>query len=180
MKELEKLRRELDGIDDQVLELLNKRTRIVLDIAHIKRNRNAKFYSPERERSILQRLANLNKGPFPDCRPESSIQGNPLGLFVSRRAAESGLSGTPCDIRRYGAIRHFGSSTEFVPVGTIKDVFDAVESGKADRGRPQENSTEGVISYTIDLFMEYDLKISAEVMLRITHNLLSKSGTRQR
>jgi chorismate mutase/prephenate dehydratase len=75
------------------------------------------------------------------------------------------------------ALRHFGSSASFLPVESIKDVFDAVDSGKAEFGIvPIENSNEGVVSYTLDLFMDYDLKVSAEVMLEISHNLLSKSG----
>ena len=64
MKELGKLRKEIDGIDNEILGLLNKRARNVLNIAHIKRNEQAKFYSPEREREILERLTSLNKGPF--------------------------------------------------------------------------------------------------------------------
>ncbi len=177
MKELEKLRRELDGIDDRILELLNKRTGIVLDIAHIKRSTNAKFYSPERERFILQRLTTLNKGPFPNAALKVVFREILSACLSLEEPLKVACLGPLATYAHMAAIRHFGSSTEFVPVGTMKDVFDAVESGKAEFGVvPIENSTEGVISYTIDLFMDYDLKISAEVMLRITHNLLSKSG----
>ncbi|MDP1759499.1 MAG: prephenate dehydratase, partial [Thermodesulfovibrionales bacterium] len=78
------------------------------------------------------------------------------------------------------AIRHFGSSAGFVPVESIKSVFEAVESGKAEFGVvPIENSTEGVVSYTLDMFMDYDLKITAEVMLEISHNLLSLTGSKK-
>jgi chorismate mutase/prephenate dehydratase len=65
----------------------------------------------------------------------------------------------------------------YVPVDSIKAVFDAAESGKVSYGVvPIENSNEGVVSYTLDMFMDYDLKISAEAMLEVSHNLLSKSG----
>lgn len=177
MKELEKLRKQIDEIDTDMLNLLNKRALIVLDIAHIKRNKNAKFYSPTREREILDRLTALNKGPFPNATLKVIFREILSASLSLEEPLKVTCLGPLATYAHLAAIRHFGSSAEFVPVGTIKDVFDVVESGKVEFGVvPIENSTEGVISYTIDLFMDYDLKVSAEVMLRITHNLLSKSG----
>jgi chorismate mutase/prephenate dehydratase len=177
MKELEKLRKEIDEIDDKILELLNERSNIVLDVAHIKRNENARFYSPERERQILERLISLNKGPFPNETLKviyREILSASLSLEEPLRVACLGPLAT---FTHLAALRHFGSSASFVPVISIKEVFDAVETGKSEFGVvPIENSNEGVITYTLDLFMDYDLKVSAEVMLEITHNLLSKSG----
>jgi chorismate mutase / prephenate dehydratase len=181
MKELDKIRKEIDGIDNEILGLLNKRAKSVLDIAHIKRNEKAKFYSPEREREILERLTSLNKGPFPNEAVKviyREILSASLSLEEPLRIACLGPLAT---FTHLAAIRHFGSASVFVPVITIKEVFDAVEADKADFGVvPIENSTEGIISYTLDLFMDYDLKVSAEVMLKITHNLLSKSGERSK
>jgi chorismate mutase/prephenate dehydratase len=177
MKELEKLRKGIDEIDDKILELLNERSNIVLDIAHIKRNENARFYSPERERQILERLTSLNKGPFPNETLKviyREILSASLSLEEPLKVACLGPLAT---FTHLAALRHFGSSASFVPVISIKEVFDAVETRKAEFGVvPIENSNEGVITYTLDLFMDYDLKVSAEVMLEITHNLLSKSG----
>lgn len=179
MKELEKLRKEIDEIDDRILKLLNDRSNIVLDIAHIKRNENARFYSPERERQILERLTSLNKGPFPNETLKviyREILSASLSLEEPLKVACLGPLAT---FTHLAALRHFGSSASFVPVISIKEVFDAVGTGKAEFGVvPIENSNEGVITYTLDLFMDYDLKVSAEIMLEITHNLLSKSGDR--
>jgi chorismate mutase/prephenate dehydratase len=181
MRELEKLRKEIDEIDDKILELLNKRSSIVLDIAHIKRNNNARFYSPERERQILERLASLNKGPFPNKTLEviyREILSASLSLEEPLKVACLGPLAT---FTHLAALRHFGSSASFVPVISIKEVFDAVETGKAEFGVvPIENSNEGVITYTLDLFMDYELKVCGEVMLEITHNLLSKSGDKSK
>ncbi|MFZ5906299.1 MAG: prephenate dehydratase [Nitrospirota bacterium] len=181
MKELEKLRKEIDSIDDEILKLLNKRAKNVLDIAHIKRNEKAKFYSPEREREIFERLTSLNKGPFPNEAVKviyREILSASLSLEEPLKIACLGPLAT---FTHLAAIRHFGSASLIVPVITIKEVFDAVEAEKADFGVvPIENSTEGIISYTLDLFMDYDLKVSAEVMLKITHNLLSKSGDKSK
>jgi chorismate mutase / prephenate dehydratase len=181
MKELEKLRKKIDEIDTGILNLLNKRAAIVLDVAHIKRNKNAKFYSPTREREILERLTTLNKGPFPNATLKVIFREILSASLSLEQPLRVGCLGPLATYAHLAAIRHFGSSAEFVPVSTIKDVFDVVESGNVEFGVvPIENSTEGVISYTIDLFMDYDLKVSAEVMLRITHNLLSKSGDKAR
>lgn len=177
MEELKKLRREIDEIDDEILKLLNKRANIVIEIAHIKRNEKAKFYSPEREREILERLTALNKGPFPNDTLKvifREILSASLSLEEPLKVACLGPLAT---FTHLAALRHFGSSALFVPVESIRDVFDAVEADKTEFGVvPIENSNEGVISYTLDMFMDYDLKVAAEVMLEISHNLISKSG----
>ncbi|MDP2755805.1 MAG: prephenate dehydratase [Nitrospirota bacterium] len=177
MEELKKLRREIDEIDDEILKLLNKRANIVIEIAHIKRNEKAKFYSPEREREILERLTALNKGPFPNDTLKvifREILSASLSLEEPLKVACLGPLAT---FTHLAALRHFGSSALFVPVESIRDVFDTVEASKTEFGVvPIENSNEGVISYTLDMFMDYDLKVAAEVMLEISHNLISKSG----
>ena len=177
MGELEKLRKEIDEIDNEILELLNKRAEVVIEIAHIKRNEKAKLYSPEREMEIFERLKALNKGPFPNDTLKAiyrEILSASLSLEEPLKAACLGPLAT---FTHLAALRHFGSSAFFVPVESIKGVFDAVETGKAAFGVvPIENSNEGVISYTLDMFMDYDLRVTAEVMLEIFHNLLSKSG----
>jgi chorismate mutase/prephenate dehydratase len=177
MNELGKLRKQIDEIDDEILNLLNKRANIVLDIAHIKRNENAKYYSPEREREILERLTGTNKGPFPNETLKviyREILSASLSLEEPLKVAYLGPQAT---FTHLASLRHFGSSAQFVPTESIKGVFDAVESNKAEYGVvPIENSTEGVVSYTLDLFVDYDLKVGAEVMLEISQNLISKSG----
>lgn len=174
---LEKRRKEIDGIDAEILELLNKRANIAIEIANIKRKANLKFYSPERERAILERIAALNKGPFPNDALKiifREIISASLSLEEPIKVAYLGPEGTFTNL---AALRHFGSSAMYVPVDSIKAVFDAVESVRVNYGVvPVENSNEGVVSYTLDMFMDCDLKISAEIMLEVSHNLLSKSG----
>lgn len=177
MKELEKLRKVIDDIDAEILNLLNKRAHIVIEIAHIKRNEHAEFYSPEREREILERISTLNKGPFPNDTLKviyREILSASLSLEEPLKVACLGPLAT---FTHLAALRHFGSSALFIPVESIKGVFDAVESGKAAFGVvPIENSNEGVITHTLDMFMDYELKVSAEVLLEINHNLISKTG----
>ena len=177
MGELERLRKEIDEIDNEILRIFNKRAMTVIEIAHIKRNEKTKFYSPEREREILERLTTLNKGPFPNDTLKviyREILSASLSLEEPLKVAYFGPLATYTHL---AALRHFGSSAFFLPEESIKGVFDAVDSGKVEFGVvPIENSNEGVVSSTLDLFMDYDLKVSAEVMLEISHNLLSKSG----
>lgn len=179
--ELKKLRKEIDDIDAAILELLNKRASIAIDVANIKRKANMKFYAPEREKAVLDRIVSLNKGPFPDDALRfvfREIISASLSLEEPLKVAYFGQEGT---FAHLASLRHFGSSASYMPAGSIKAVFDAVERGKADYGLvPIENSNEGVVSYTLDMFMDYDLKISAEVMLEVSHNLLSKSGDKRK
>ncbi len=174
---LEKLRRDIDGIDAEILELLNKRANIAIEIANIKKKANLKFYSPERERAILERITALNKGPFPNDALRvifREIMSASLSLEEPLKVAYLGPEGTYTNL---AAMRHFGFSAKYISVESIKAVFDAAESGRVNYGVvPIENSNEGVVSYTLDMFMDYDLKISAEVLLEVSHNLLSKSG----
>ncbi|MEW5746807.1 MAG: prephenate dehydratase [Nitrospirota bacterium] len=174
---LDKQREEIDKVDEKILALLNKRARLAIDIAAIKRQANLKFHSPEREKAVIDRITALNKGPFPNDAIKvifREIMSASLSLEQPLKIAYLGPEGTFTNL---AALRHFGLSAHYIPVSGIKAVFDAVEGGTADYGLvPIENSNEGVVSSTLDLFMDYDLKISAEVMLEISHNLLSQSG----
>jgi chorismate mutase/prephenate dehydratase len=181
MGELERLRKTIDDVDNEILRLLNKRAETVIEIAYIKRNERAQFYSPEREREILERLTSLNKGPFPNDTLKviyREILSASLSLEEPMKVACFGPLATYTHL---AALKHFGSSASFLPVESIKAVFDTVDSGKTEFGVvPIENSNEGVISSTLDLFMDYDLKVSAEVMLEISHNLLSKNADKSK
>jgi chorismate mutase/prephenate dehydratase len=177
MEKLEKLRVSIDSIDEEILNLLNKRARVVLEVASVKRDTRLGFYSPERERQILERLQGMNPGPFPNDALRvifREILSASLSLEEPLKVACLGPLAT---FTHLAALRHFGSSAQFIPVDSIKDVFEGVQEGKEAYGAvPIENSNEGVISYTLDMFMDFDLKIAAEIMLEINHNLLSVSG----
>jgi chorismate mutase/prephenate dehydratase len=178
---LKKLRDEIDGIDDRILDLLNRRAKIVIEIARIKREEKRSFYSPEREKEIIRRLTSRNAGPFPNDAIKTlfrEILSASLSLEEPLKAACLGPLGT---FTHLAGVRFFGSSADFIPVQGIKDVFESVYVGQADFGVvPIENSTEGVVSHTLDMFIDYDLLISGEIMLKISHNLLSRSGERSK
>ena len=178
---LEKKRLEIDAIDSGIVELLNRRANLAVDIAKIKREANLKFHSPERERKIIKCVTALNKGPFPNDALKvifREIISASLSLEEPLKVSYFGPGGT---FTHLAALRHFGHSAVYIPVDSIKGVFDAVEGGKTDYGLvPIENSNEGVVSSTLDMFMDYDLKISAESLLEVSQNLLSRSGDKKK
>ncbi len=177
MADLNKLREKIDDIDLKLLQLLNKRTKIALNIKKAKKDKYLNIHSPEREREILERLTRLNPGPFPNDALKAlyrEILSASLSVQQPLKAAYLGPSAT---FTHLAAKRQFGSSTQYLPESTIKAVFEAVMRGKAQYGVvPIENSTEGVVNYTLDMFMDLDLNIAFEIMLEITHNLLSQTG----
>jgi chorismate mutase/prephenate dehydratase len=179
MKELDKLRKNIDKLDDEILEKLNRRSEIVIEVGHIKRSQKSRFYKPNRERQILERLTSGNNGPFPNDALKA-IYREILSASVSlEEPLKVSCLGPLATFTHLAALRHFGSSAAFVPVDSIKKVFENVESGKAEYGVvPIENSNEGVVSYTLDMFMDSDLKVVAEIILQVAHNLISKQTDR--
>ncbi len=172
---LEKKRKEIDEIDEKILNLLNERAKIAKAISGEKRKEGGKVYAPERERALLEKLFEKNKGPLSNKALESIYR----NIISECRALEAPLKiaylGPKTTFTHMAAIKNFGSSCSFIPKNSIKEVFSEIEKEEADYGVvPIENSTEGTVSHTLDVFMESELNIVAEVMLDIKHNLLSK------
>jgi len=176
-KSLGELRQQIDAIDDEILELLNRRARVVIEVGHAKAGEQKEFYVPSREQAIYERLTASNPGPFPGeaiRRVFREIISASLSLEQPMKVAFLGPQAT---FTHVAAMQQFGFSAQLVPQKSIPAVFDEVLRGRAHYGVvPVENSNEGVVSHTLDMFMESDLKINAEVLLGISHDLLSRSG----
>ncbi len=177
MSKLEKLRKGIDRIDQEILKLLNERASAAIEIGKEKRGQNAACYSPEREKEVLENVARLNQGPL----STEALKGLYREIMSASRSLEGPLKvayfGPLATFTHMAAIRHFGSSADFIPADSIKNVFEEVDSGRTGFGVvPIENSNEGVVNYTLDVFVDSDLKIAGEIMLEISQNLLSKSG----
>ena len=171
----------IDSIDNQMLELLSKRAECAEQVAVAKREAGETdlwFYRPEREAQILQRMSENNKGPLANERITAiyrEVISSCLALEQSIKVAFLGPEGT---FSQEASMKHFGQAVETVPMGSIGQVFREVENGQVDYGVvPIENSTEGVISYTLDVFMNSPLKISGEVKLRIHQNLMVSAAS---
>jgi len=176
-KTLDELRREIDAVDDQILNLLNQRAQLAMEVGKVKAGENRDFHAPSREREIYERLTARNPGPFPGEALRSvyrEIISASLALEAPMKVAFLGPKAT---FTHLATMQHFGLSAELVPQKSIPAVFVEVEKGRALYGVvPVENSTEGMVSHTLDMFMESDLKINAEVLLEVSHDLLSRTG----
>jgi len=174
--DLEELRKRIDAIDHGILRLLNDRAEVVKEVARIKRETHKEYHDPAREEEILQRLQRSNPGNFPSMaiRPVfREIISACLSLEAPICIAYLGPEAT---FTHMAVMKKFGSSASLIPAKSVEAVFSEVERGRATYGVvPVENSSEGVVSHTLDMFVSSDLKICSEVMLEVHHNLLSRS-----
>jgi chorismate mutase/prephenate dehydratase len=168
-------RKAIDRLDSHIVRLLNERTRHVLEIGEIKLKAGEEIYAPHRERAVLQRLCRRNPGPITNDSLRAiyrEIMSSALSLEKSMTIAYLGPEAT---FTHQAAIRKFGSSLRYAAQKTISDVFSEVAKNRADYGVvPVENSTEGVVTHTLDMFVESDLKIVAQIILPIQHCLISR------
>ena len=179
-KKLTVVRSEIDAIDAQLLDLLNRRARCAQQVGEIKaQHGEAGFiYRPEREAQVLRRIQDINPGPlsgdsvtwfFREVMSACLSLEQPLGV------AFLGPLGT---FSESAATKHFGHAARLLPQVSIDDVFREVEACHADYAVvPIENSTEGAIGRTLDLLMNTPLKICGEVVLRIHQHLLSNEAS---
>ncbi|MBL7685499.1 MAG: prephenate dehydratase [Deltaproteobacteria bacterium] len=176
-EKLTKLRSKIDQLDAELIRLLSQRGQCVVQIGEIKKKLKSQFYVPEREEKIFQRLRALNPGPYKNEAIETIFR----EILSASLALESPLKiayfGPEATFTHMASIKRFGLSAQFFPQSTIQKVFQEVAQKKFDFGVvPIENSTAGVVSSTLDLFVEYPLKIAGEITLPIVHNLLSTAS----
>ncbi len=180
MTELLKLRDKIDELDLQIVKLLNMRAEIVLEVGKAKKNKQLKVHSPEREKALLKKLQTNNPGPFPNETLKLIYEEIISASIALQQPLKIAYFGPSATYTHLAARRKFGSSSEYLPESTIKEVFEAVFRGKVNYGVvPIENSTEGIVNYTLDMFMDSDLMIASEIMLEISHNLMSKTGKKK-
>ena len=171
------LRQKIEAVDGQILRLLNDRAEIVLEVDKVKSEIKMESYDPKREEEILSRLTSLNPGPFPR-EGISPVFGEIISACRSLQVKLTvAYLGPPATHTHLACLEHFGSSIRLLPQENIQDVFEAVEKSKVTYGMvPIENSTEGAVNRTLDVLIESEVKICGEVLLRISHALLSRSG----
>ncbi len=171
------LRKKIDHVDEKIVGLLNERASLALKIGHAKSEGNEEIYVPGREKQIFQRISTLNRGPL----STEAVRVIYREVLSASRALEAALKiayfGPEGTFTHMAAREKFGSSAAFVPAPSIADVFQEVGQRRAAYGVvPVENSTEGVVTNTLDMLVEADVKICAEISLDIHLYLLSRSG----
>ncbi len=174
---IKKLRGGIDAIDDHILELINRRMQLARDIGRAKAEKGGQVFDSAREEMIFQRLFKANSGPLDNNMLRSifrQIMASSRGLQTSQRVACLGPEATFTHI---AAMNHFGEGANFLPQPSIRDVFDDVEKEGCEFGVvPVENSIEGVVNHTLDLFYESELKICAEIFQPIFHDLAANAA----
>ena len=191
-RSLEQVRADIDAIALEIQALINRRARCAQRVADIKladvqaarkagdANADVVYYRPEREAQVLQRIIDRNQGPLEGETVAHIFREVMSACLALERPLQVAYLGPEGTFTQAAAIKHFGHAAVCVPQGTIDSVFAQVESGECHYGVvPVENSTEGMVSHTLDNFMDSPLKISGEVELGIAHHLLVASHTRQ-
>jgi len=178
------IRKQIDAIDAQLQELISARARIAHDVGASKREAVAtpanpiEYYRPEREAEVLRGVIERNKKNGKPLRDEEMVR-----LFreimsaclAQQEPLKIGFLGPEGTFTQQAVLKHFGHSVRALPLPTIAEVFYEVQSSHADFGVvPVENSTEGTVNHTLDMFINSPLKICGEIELRIHHNLMGK------
>lgn len=172
---LSDIRKKIDELDSKLLVLLSERADLVHEVGVIKHKEGVAIYAPEREEQLLRSLAERNRGRL----PEKAIRAIYREIMSASLALEKQLTiaylGPEATWSHQAARSKFGASVEYAAQPSIAEVFNVVARGKADYGVvPIENSTEGAVNYTLDVFTDSDLKICAQFLLKIENNLIAK------
>jgi chorismate mutase/prephenate dehydratase len=184
-KDLTSIRKQIDSIDAQIQELISARARIVHDVGAAKRDANAEqpaspieYYRPEREAEVLRNVIDRNKKngkPLRDDEMVRLFREIMSACLAQQEPLKVGFLGPEGTFTQQAVLKHFGHSARALPLPTIAEVFYEVQSAHADFGVvPVENSTEGTVNHTLDMFVNSPLKICGEIELRIHQNLLGK------
>jgi chorismate mutase/prephenate dehydratase len=177
---LSNLRQRIDALDRQLLDLLNQRARIAEEVGDIKRAEGTPFFRPDRVAQVLANIQQTNPGPLKNNHVAAiwrEIMSACLALEAPQRVAVLGPVGTFCE---QAAIDYFGSAAEFIYCNNFDEVFHATAAGTAQFGVVGvENSTEGAVARSLDLFLRTPLHVVGEVSLLVRHNLLRESPSLQ-
>jgi chorismate mutase/prephenate dehydratase len=172
---LDPLRAKIDSLDEKIVELLNDRAKIVVEIGKLKQASNSPIYAPDREKAILERIRQLNGGPLGNRCLEAVYRELMSGSFALEKPLRIGFLGPLGTFSHAAAVRKFGSSVEYVELTDIPSVFEEVVRGHTDYGMvPVENTIHGGVIDTLDAFLSSSARICAEVKITIHHNLLAR------
>ena len=171
---LEELRQRIDEIDTQLVNLLNERAKVVVEVGKLKSRSDKPIYAPAREKEVFAKIVRANQGPLPDKTLKAIWRELMSGSFFLERPLRIGHLGPAGSFSHTAALLKFGRSVEYEALADITSIFDEVSKGHCDLGVvPVENSIGGGVIETLDALIESDVNICAEVLLAIHHNLLA-------
>jgi chorismate mutase/prephenate dehydratase len=177
---LSRLRKKIDAVDARILDLLTDRARLTLLVGKVKQKNKTHIYAPDREKQIYEHILKVNKGPLSGDTLVAIYREIMSGSLALEKPIKIAYLGPPTTFTHLAALEKFGSSLNYYPANSITEIFTEVENGRAEYGVvPIENSIEGAVNHTLDMFMESDLVICSEVSLEISHNLMAKCPLKQ-
>ncbi|MFH1782247.1 MAG: prephenate dehydratase [Candidatus Omnitrophota bacterium] len=172
---LASLRKKIDSIDAKLITLLNERANLAKNVGKLKHRSGSGIYVADREANIYDNVITKNKGPLSDSALKAIYREIMSGSIALEKSLSIAYLGPEATFTNLAAIKKFGSQVIYSPCNTITEVFKDVEVGRSDYGVvPVENSVEGAVSHTLDMFINSDLKICSEVLLDIAHNLIGR------
>lgn len=171
---LDRIREDIDGVDRELVRLLNRRADLAIEVGHSKRRDGSPFFVPERERAIFERLERENPGPLTTKQLHAIYREIISAAIAAEKPISVAYWGPPGTFSNQAALQTFGASADFKPVDSIAETFRAVEHGAADYGVvPVENSSAGIVPETLDMFPQTNVKVCAELYVPIHHHLVS-------
>jgi len=166
-------REAIDRLDAEIVRLLNERTKHALEIGAIKIKSGDEIYAPHRERAVFQRVCRKNEGPLTDESLRAIYREVMSAALALQKTMTVAYLGPEATFTHQAAIKRFGSSLRYESQKTIADVFQEVAKNRAEYGVvPVENSTEGIVTHTLDMFVDSDLKVVAQIVLRVQQCLV--------
>lgn len=177
---LDELRQRIDELDRELVQLLNERAKVVVEVGKLKSKTDKPIYAPAREKQVFARITEANQGPLPDKTLKAIWRELMSGSFFLERPLRIGYLGPNGSFSHTASMLKFGQSVEYKPLTDIASIFDEVSKGHCDLGlAPVENSTGGGVIETLDALTSSDVKICAEVLLAIHQNLLANCAPDQ-
>ena len=174
--DLTPFREKIDGLDRQLVELLNQRLTLAAEIGKVKRSAGGQIYVAEREDAVFRKVTELNQGPIKDEALRAIYREIMSAAIALEQPLLIAYLGPEATNSHQAALKKFGASVNYHPFSTFADIFTAVEKGEADYGIiPIENSTEGSVRDALDQFVASDLKIVAQLYMEISYCLISRS-----
>jgi len=171
------LRTQIDKLDLQILKIVNERASLAAEIGKLKNDHGSEVFSPAREEEVLHNVIAASKGPLDEATVRAVFREIMSGSRALQKIIKVAYLGPEYSFSHLAALERFGNAVEYMRVGSIASVFEEVNRSHVDFGVvPLENSTDGGVSDTLDMFMRLpQLKIGAEVRLRIHHNLMANT-----
>jgi chorismate mutase/prephenate dehydratase len=173
--DLSQIRKKIDELDERIIRLLNERTDLAREVGKMKMEAGKEIYAPERESEIYRKIDALaEKGVLPKDALKSIYREIMSASLALEKPLTIAYLGPEATFTHLASLSKFGSSVHYRSCASINEVFREVEQGRADYGViPIENSIEGAVSHTLDMFIDSELKICSEIYFEISHNLMT-------